>query len=123
MVGNEWSDYNQSAFCAESKEQESKHCYKNFLNRCFPVIHVLFCFDIPRNMLEKNLELLMDYVDDLAQETNKYMNYQRAMTKLQQNKQQYTYKRVSFRMSSKGSCLAQFPFEISWRKIKPSISP
>ncbi|XP_071807374.1 eukaryotic translation initiation factor 3 subunit H-B-like [Asterias amurensis] len=45
------------------------------------------------NMLEKNLELLMDYVDDLAQETNKYMNYQRAMTKLQQNKQQYTYKR------------------------------
>ncbi len=46
------------------------------------------------NMLEKNLELLMDYVDDLAQETNKYMNYQRAMTKLQQNKQQYTYKRT-----------------------------
>ena len=46
-------------------------------------------------MLEKNLELLMDYVDDLSQETNKYINYQRNVGKVQMAKQQYIYKRVS----------------------------
>ncbi len=46
-------------------------------------------------MLEKNIELLMDYVDDLSQETNKYINYQRNVGKVQMAKQQYIYKRVS----------------------------
>ena len=55
----------------------------------------LILFDICRNMLEKNLELLMDYVDDLSQETNKYINYQRNVGKVQMAKQQYLYKRVS----------------------------
>jgi translation initiation factor 3 subunit H len=46
------------------------------------------------SFLEKNLRLLMDTVDDLSQETNKYFNYQRTLAKHQQSKQQYLQKRL-----------------------------
>ena len=45
------------------------------------------------SFLEKNLRLLMDSVDDLSQETNKFFNYQRSLAKQQQAKQQYLQKR------------------------------
>lgn len=44
--------------------------------------------------LEKNTRLLMDCVDDLTQETNKFFNYQRQLAKQQQAKQQFLQKRV-----------------------------
>jgi len=47
------------------------------------------------SFLEKNLRLLMDSVDDLSQETNKFFNYQRSLAKQQQSKQQYLQKRVT----------------------------
>ena len=47
------------------------------------------------SFLEKNLRLLMDSVDDLSQETNKFFNYQRSLAKQQQAKQQYQQKRVN----------------------------
>ena len=51
-----------------------------------------YCFS---SFLEKNLRLLMDSVDDLSQETNKFFNYQRSLAKQQQAKQQYLQKRVN----------------------------
>jgi len=47
------------------------------------------------SFLEKNLRLMMDAVDDLSQETNKFFNYQRSLAKQQQAKQQYLQKRVN----------------------------
>jgi translation initiation factor 3 subunit H len=43
--------------------------------------------------LEKNTRLLMDCVDDLTQETNKFFNYQRQLAKQQQAKQQFLQKK------------------------------
>ena len=45
-------------------------------------------------MLQKNLQLLMECVDDMSQDSNKYFNYQRQLAKQQQAKQQYQHKRV-----------------------------
>ena len=46
-------------------------------------------------MLEKNLQMMMECVDDLAQDTNKFINYQRQAAKQDLNKKQYLLKRVS----------------------------
>ena len=45
--------------------------------------------------MEKNLKLMMECVDDLSQDTNKYMNFQRQTAKQEMNKKQYLLKRVS----------------------------
>jgi hypothetical protein len=45
--------------------------------------------------LEKNLRQLMECVDDVAMDTNKYLNFQRQNFRQQQAKQQYLLKRVS----------------------------
>jgi len=44
--------------------------------------------------LEKNVRLLMDSVDDLSQDANKFFNYQRQVAKQQQSKQQFLAKRT-----------------------------
>ena len=41
------------------------------------------------------MQQLMQCVDDLSQDTNKYFNYQRQVAKQQQSKQQFVQKRVS----------------------------
>eukprot|EP00057_Strongylocentrotus_purpuratus_P030053 XP_780589.3 PREDICTED: eukaryotic translation initiation factor 3 subunit H-B [Strongylocentrotus purpuratus] len=46
-------------------------------------------------LLEKNVELLMDQVDDLWQDTNKFFNYQRSMAKTNQAKTQHINKRTA----------------------------
>ena len=38
---------------------------------------------------------MMECVDDLSQDTNKYMNFQRQTAKQEMNKKQYLLKRVS----------------------------
>ncbi|XP_033118653.1 eukaryotic translation initiation factor 3 subunit H-like [Anneissia japonica] len=45
------------------------------------------------NVLEKNMELLMDCLDDINQETIKFLNYQRTLYKMNANKHQQIYKR------------------------------
>ncbi|XP_013405028.1 eukaryotic translation initiation factor 3 subunit H [Lingula anatina] len=45
------------------------------------------------SVLEKNVRQLMENVDELVQDTNKYINYQRQSAKQQQAKQQYLQKR------------------------------
>lgn len=53
-----------------------------------------FCFLLKRSVLEKNLKLLMECVDDLSQDANKFFNYQRQHAKQQHAKQQVLAKRV-----------------------------
>mgnify|MGYP001792273496 CR=1 FL=1 len=50
------------------------------------------CFS---NVMENYLKLLMDTVDDLSQDTNKYHNYQKMYGKQQQAKEAQLTKRVS----------------------------
>ena len=45
-------------------------------------------------VLEKNLRQLMECVDDVAMDTNKYLNFQRQNFRQTQAKQQYLLKRV-----------------------------
>ncbi len=51
------------------------------------------CF-VFRSVLEKSLKLLMECVDDLSQDANKFFNYQRTHAKYQHGKQQALQKRV-----------------------------
>merc|ERR1711976_328585 len=44
-------------------------------------------------VLEKNVQLLIDSVDDLSQDANKYFNFQRQQARQNQAKQQYIQKR------------------------------
>lgn len=45
--------------------------------------------------LDRQLRCLMDSVDDLSQEASKFNNFQRQVSKLQQDKHKYIQKRVS----------------------------
>jgi len=45
-------------------------------------------------MLEKNMRLLMESVDEVAMDANKYVNFQRQQQKQNLMKQQYLTKRV-----------------------------
>ena len=62
-------------------------------SKCLTMI--LFFLLVLRSVLEKNLRLLMECVDDLSQDANKYFNYQRQVSKQNQAKMQYMQKRVS----------------------------
>ena len=52
--------------------------------------------DIYSSVLEKNVKSLMESVDEMSQDANKFFNYQRQLIRQQQAKQQFTAKRVSF---------------------------
>lgn len=58
-------------------------------------LYLVHCF-VFSSMLEKNLRQLMECVDDVAMDTNKYLNFQRNNFKQQQMKQQYLMKRVGY---------------------------
>jgi len=45
-------------------------------------------------VLEKNLQMMIDSIDCLNQDANKFFNYQRQFAKQQQAKQQHILKRV-----------------------------
>ena len=47
------------------------------------------------NVMENYLRLLMETVEDLSQDTNKYQNYQKLYSKQQQSKEAQLTKRVS----------------------------
>ena len=47
-----------------------------------------------RSVLEKNLRLLMECVDEMSQDANRYFSFQRQLAKQNQAKTQYQQKRV-----------------------------
>jgi hypothetical protein len=51
----------------------------------------------PSNVLEKNLRSLIDNVDELCMETNKFLNYHKQLQKQNHLKQQHIQKRVSLK--------------------------
>ena len=63
------------------------------------------CFTC-RNFIEKNVQLLMETVDELGQDTQKFHNYQRNSARQQQQKDAYLLKRVGVKIIDKGGTLA-----------------
>ncbi|KAJ8033941.1 Eukaryotic translation initiation factor 3 subunit H [Holothuria leucospilota] len=75
------------------------------------------------NLLEKNVELLMDQVDDLNQDINKYVNYQRQINKLITAKQQYLYKREQENKARQEKGEPRLPDEDLNKLFKPPTVP
>ena len=82
-------------------------------------MYVRGTFTGDRSVLEKNLKLMMESVDDLVQDTNKFNNYQRQAGKQELNKKQYLQKRVNatFRCNATQQrdiayCEASFLFQL-----------
>lgn len=66
--------------------------------------------------LDRQLRCLMEYVDDLSQEANKFNNYQRQNAKQLQDKHKFMQKRVSCCSQAGRSSLRGFPNELFlWR--------
>ena len=59
------------------------------------------------SVMEKNLRLMMDSVDELVQDTNKFYNYQRQSAKHELNKKQFLAKRASLHCHNKCLILSQ----------------
>ncbi|XP_071494866.1 eukaryotic translation initiation factor 3 subunit H-B-like [Diadema antillarum] len=74
-------------------------------------------------LLEKNVELLMDQVDELWQDTNKFVNYQRALGKTQQNKQAHIHKRQQENAAREARGEAPLPDEDLNKLFKPPTMP
>ena len=54
-----------------------------------------------RNFIEKNVQLLMETVDELGQDTQKFHNYQRNSARQQQQKDAYLMKKVNYKKIKK----------------------
>ncbi|XP_072169835.1 eukaryotic translation initiation factor 3 subunit H-B-like [Diadema setosum] len=74
-------------------------------------------------LLEKNVELLMDQVDELWQDTNKFVNYQRALGKTQQNKQAHIHKRQQENAAREARGEVPLPDEDLNKLFKPPTMP
>ena len=60
--------------------------------QCNSIYKLFLCYC--SSMLEKNLRQLMDCVDDVAMDANRYLNFQRQFQKQKIQKQQFVTKRV-----------------------------
>ncbi|KAK3590405.1 hypothetical protein CHS0354_008757 [Potamilus streckersoni] len=70
-----------NALCCEIEDHMSKDQTFNYMDLA------------TSSMLEKNLRLLMECVDEISMDANKFLNFQRQFQKQQQSKQQYLQKR------------------------------
>ncbi|CAG5117283.1 unnamed protein product [Candidula unifasciata] len=75
------------------------------------------------SVLEKNLRQLMECVDDVAMDTNKYLNFQRNNFKQQQMKQQYLAKREQENAQRKQRGEPPLPEEDINKLFKPLPTP
>merc|ERR1719228_25160 len=75
------------------------------------------------SMLEKNMRQLMECVDDVAMDTNKYLNFQRNNFRQQQAKQQYIAKREQDNLQRKTRGEAPLPEEDLNKLFKPLPAP
>merc|ERR1719317_1626363 len=75
------------------------------------------------SMLEKNLRQLMECVDDVAVDTNKYLNFQRNNFRQQQAKQQYIMKRDQENQQRRQRGEAPLPDEDVNKLFKPLPTP
>merc|ERR1711936_695647 len=75
------------------------------------------------SMLEKNMRQLMECVDDVAMDTNKYLNFQRNNFRQQQAKQQYILKRDQENLQRKTRGEKPLPEEDLNKLFKPLPTP
>ncbi|XP_062898339.1 eukaryotic translation initiation factor 3 subunit H-B [Mobula hypostoma] len=75
------------------------------------------------NHLEKNLQLLMDRVDEMSQDIIKYNTYMRNVTKQQQQKQQYLHRRQLENSQRQSRGEAPLPEEDPNKLFKPPQPP
>ncbi|XP_048384367.1 eukaryotic translation initiation factor 3 subunit H-B [Stegostoma tigrinum] len=75
------------------------------------------------NHLEKNLQLLMDRVDEMSQDIIKYNTYMRNVTKQQQQKQQYLHRRQLENSQRQSRGEAPLPEEDLSKLFKPPQPP
>lgn len=73
--------------------------------------------------LERQLRMLMESVDELSQDSNKYNNYQRQLVKQQQMKQQHSAKRALENAAREARGEAPLPEEDLNKLFKPLPSP
>lgn len=74
-------------------------------------------------VIEKNLRLLVEYVDDLTQDNNKYFTYQRQVAKQNQNKQQLLAKRQQENKLRHDRGEAPIPDDDIHKALKPPPVP
>ncbi|XP_026083467.1 eukaryotic translation initiation factor 3 subunit H-A-like [Carassius auratus] len=75
------------------------------------------------NHLEKSLQLLMDRVDDMSQDINKYNTYCRNLSKQQQQKQQYLQRRQQENTQRQSRGEPPLPEEDISKMFKPPQAP
>uniref|UniRef100_A0A4W3KEA3 Eukaryotic translation initiation factor 3 subunit H n=1 Tax=Callorhinchus milii TaxID=7868 RepID=A0A4W3KEA3_CALMI len=75
------------------------------------------------NHLEKNLQLLMDRVDEMSQDIIKYNTYMRNLTKQQQQKQQYLHRRQLENTQRQSRGEPSLPEEDMSKLFKPPQPP
>lgn len=75
------------------------------------------------SVLEKNLRLLMECVDEMSQDANRYVNFQRQLAKQTQAKQQYIEKRKHENAMRKQRNEAPLPDEDINKIFKPLQAP
>jgi len=75
------------------------------------------------SVLEKNLRLLMECVDEMSQDANRYVNFQRQLAKQTQAKQQYIEKRKHENAMRKQRNEAPLPEEDINKIFKPLQAP
>ena len=69
-------------------------CFAFFCSVLFTVFLYIYVNSTTSNVLEKNVRSLIENVDELASETNKYLNYHKQLQKQNHLKQQHLQKRV-----------------------------
>ncbi|XP_063968578.1 eukaryotic translation initiation factor 3 subunit H-B-like isoform X1 [Lytechinus pictus] len=74
-------------------------------------------------LLEKNVELLMDQVDELWQDTNKFVSYQRNMAKTNAARQQHIHKRNQENAAREARGEAPLPDEDLTKMFKAPTMP
>ncbi|KAK3511645.1 hypothetical protein QTP70_014580 [Hemibagrus guttatus] len=73
--------------------------------------------------LEKSLQMLMDRVDDMCQDINKYNNYSRSLSKQQQQKHQYVQRRQQENAQRQSRGEPPLPEEDLTKLFKPPQPP
>lgn len=81
--------------------------FKNYTNPNWNHLWLVIFFScLLSSMLEKNLRQLIECVDDVAADTNKYLTFQKLYQRQQQSKQQHIHKRVRYIFLSYCTCLS-----------------
>ncbi|KAI5091712.1 eukaryotic translation initiation factor 3 subunit H-B [Silurus meridionalis] len=95
-----------------------KYVYSSCDNSLGKIIIKVLC-----SHLEKSLQMLMDRVDEMCQDINKYNNYSRSLSKQQQQKHQYVQRRQQENTQRQSRGEPPLPEEDLTKLFKPPQPP